>query len=140
MKKIIDFFVAAYFSVVYKKLDETTRLENALIVLDFLFGLNGASLFFRILPIICSIPLIGNHLKFSSPFAGVFFIAMAAGLITLIINRFLKKYYSEQQSRYIKTISEKYPRVLLILFIFVHFLVSIFLFVYCMKYTLCLRP
>lgn len=48
MKKIIDFFVAAYFSTVYKKYED--RLGNALLLLEISFAINGLSLFF------CSIP------------------------------------------------------------------------------------
>ena len=108
MKKIIDFMVAAYFSLVYKKLDETTRLENALIVLTIAFGFNGLSLFFCLLPLICSIPLIGNYLKLSSSFAYVVFIVVAATLIARIISHFLNKYYSIRKNNGV-TLKKSYP-------------------------------
>lgn len=139
MKKIIDFMVAAYFSLVYKKLDETTRLENALIVLTIAFGFNGLSLFFCLLPIICSIPLIGNLMKLLSSL-DVVLIVVAGALIAFIINHFLNKYYSEQQSSYIKSYSEKFPKALLIFVVVVHYMASIFLFLFCVKYTSCLTP
>lgn len=140
MKKIIDFFVAAYFSMVYKKLEETTRLENALIVLTIFWGFNGISLFLCSLPLIRSIPLIGNYLKLSSPYAYGVLICVVGILIMYIIKYFLNQYYSEQQSGYIKTYSERFPRVLLILFVITHYLSSVLFACYSLSFMSYLRP
>lgn len=137
MKKIIDFFVAAYFSTVYKKYED--RLGNALFLLEISFAINGLSLFFCSIPLFCSLPYVGKHIKLSSPYVlGVMFFLLFM-LTTYIVKHFLEKYYSQQYD-YIKAYSEKFPRVLSILFVIVHYLGSAFLGLFCMKYTLCLKP
>ncbi len=137
MKKIIDFFVAAYFSTVYKKYED--RLGNALFLLEISFAINGLSLFFCSIPLFCSLPYVGKHIKLSSSFAYGAIIFLVFMLITYIVKHFLEKYYSQQYD-YIKAYSEKIPRVLSILFVIVHYLGSAFLGLFCMKYTLCLKP
>lgn len=137
MKKILDFMVAAYFSTVYKKYDD--RLGNALVLLNISFAINGLSLFFCSIPLFCSLPYVGKHIKLSSSFAYGTMIFLVFMLIMYIIKHYLEKHYL-QQTEYIKAYSENFPRALLILFVVVHYSVSAFIGLFCMKYTLCLRP
>ncbi|MBR2195528.1 MAG: hypothetical protein IJ911_07930 [Salinivirgaceae bacterium] len=133
MKKIIDFFVAAYFSTVYKKCED--RLERGLTVLSIPLGFNGLSLFYCLLPIVYSIPLVGECLKHFSPYTFGVIIFIITVLICFGIKHKLKNIYSTQQYEYIKFFSEKFPRFLLILFVVVHYLGSAFLMIYCMKFA-----
>lgn len=137
MKKIIDFFVAAYFSIGNKEYENS--LGKGLLLLNIPFAFNGLSLFCFSLPFCCSLPLIGNHMKLQSPFAYMVMIFIVTAFMAFVVRHFLEKYYSEQYE-YIKAFSKKFPRALLILFVVVHYLGSAFLFVYCLKFTSCLIP
>lgn len=138
MKKIFDFFVAAYFSIGNKEYESS--LKKGLVLLNFSFSFNCLSLFCCFLPFCCSIPTIGNHLKLQSPSAYVIMLIIVTAIIAFVIKHFLEKNYSAQQYEYIKAFSEKFPRALLIPFVVVHYLGATFLMIYCMKFSLCLIP
>jgi hypothetical protein len=121
--KAIDFIIVTYFAI-FKKYG-VKGLEAGIYVLIFPLTYNILSLIFYLTY------LINNNARgLINPIIivvlGLFIIFPAKKLLN---NNYLGKF--EQM----KIICDKYPRILLVLFPIVHLPVSIFLGVYCLKFT-----
>lgn len=118
---IIDFFVAAYFSIGGNK-REKKSLEAAILVLKMPFVFNIFTLFLYVVP-----PLLGKFIKIQTN-SGIWTFMFLTGIIILFgISKFLDKRYSNKYE-YIKTLYNKVPRLLLMLFMLIHFFGSILWF------------
>lgn len=139
MKKIMDFMVAAYFSLVYKKLDETSRLERAIYVLNLLFILNIAAIEHCLIAIINKLTGIDTFY-----FENIELEVMVVDFIPLIIIGFmtlhlLEKVYLNEKG-YSRILEMKIPRWGGVLVVIAHFLISLFLFFYTMRFLPHLPP
>ncbi len=121
--KIIEFLVVIYFSI-FKKYG-LKGVEAGIYFLLFPLTFNILSLLFYLSYLISNKE--GNLI---SPFA-IFVIGLviAFGLRKLLNKIYLTKYEQIKVSR------EKYPRILLVLVPIVHWLISVFLVVYCLNFT-----
>jgi len=117
---IIDFFVATYFAIGGNKYAEKS-LEASLLALNISFTFNALTLFMHIIP-----PFLGRFFKIQTSPG----LALAGSLICFIlwylIDKSLEGYYLDKYE-YIKTLYNKFPRILLFLFVMVHFLGSVVL-------------
>lgn len=121
--KIIEFLVVIYFSIFNKY--GLKGVEAGIYFLLFPLTFNILSLLFYLSYLISNKE--GNLI---SPFA-IFVIGLviAFGLRKLLNKIYLTKYEQIKVSR------EKYPRILLVLVPIVHWLISVFLVVYCLNFT-----
>ena len=121
--KIIDFIVVTYFSI-FKKYG-LKGVEAGIFFLLFPLTFNILSLFFYLSYLISNKE--GNLI---SPVI-IFVIGL---VVAFTVRKLLNKIYLSKYE-YIKAFSEKYPRILLILVPIIHWPVSIFFVVYCLKFT-----
>ena len=138
MKRIIDFFVAAYTLFLPQRYEEK-RLEVGIFVSSLALTMNGISLFFFSLPYVCALPLIGEHIKLSSPKSYGVMIFIIFIVLGYFIKQLLEKTYMGRYD-YIKTNFGKIHRIVMMAVVITHYLASIFICFYCMKFLLCLRP
>ncbi len=121
--KIIDFIVVTYFSI-FKKY-ELKGVEAGIFFLLFPLTFNILSLFFYLSYLISNKE--GNLV--SPVMIFVFGLVVAFGVRKLLNKIYLVKY------EYIKIFCEKYPRILLVLIPIIHWPLSVFFVVYCLKFT-----
>jgi len=121
--KIIDFIVVAYYSI-FKKYG-LKGVEAGIFFLLFPLTFNILSLFF------CLSYLINNKEgNLISPVM-IFVIGL---IVAFAVRKLLNKIYLVKYE-YVKMFSEKYPRILLVLVPIIHWPVSVFFVVYCLKFT-----
>lgn len=121
--KIIDFIVVTYFSI-FKKYG-LKGVEAGIFFLHFPLTFNILSLIFYLSYLISHKE--GNLI--SPVMIFVIGLIVAFGVIKLFNKIYLVKY------DYVNTFCEKYPRILLVLVPIIHWPVSVFFVVYCLKFT-----
>ena len=123
--KIIDFVVASYFAIL-KNYGEKGFYATVSLVVILPFTVNILSLIFYLSQFVRS--SVGHII---TPF-----VVVVLGLfISFSIKSIFGKLYSKKYG-YIKTFSEKFPRIFLVFVAIIHYLLSIIFFVYCMKFIL----
>jgi hypothetical protein len=121
--KIIDFIVVTYFSI-FKKYG-LKGLEAGIYFLLFPLTFNLLSVFFYLSYLINS-----KTSNLISPFV-IFFIGFTAAYTA---RKLLNKIYLEK-FKYIRALSDRYPRILLLILPIIHWPVSVFFVFYCLKFT-----
>ena len=133
----MDFMVAAYFSLVYKKYDETSRLKRAIHVLNLLFILNMAAIMNCLIAMI--IKLMGIETFYLDNIIIVVVQYILLIFIGFMTSRLLEKVYFNGKG-YSQILEIKMPRYLGVIVVIAHYLISLFLFIYTLTFLPHLPP
>ena len=131
MKKIFDFMVAAYTLFLPQRYGEK-RIEAGVWILNIILAINEFSL------ICCILHIVGKYVKIENIYIYGSFIFCSFIVLYFSIKKLDSSYLYKYD--YIKTKYDNIPQLLMIFVVVAHYLVSIFIVFYCMKFLLSLRP
>ena len=127
MKKIIDFMVAAYTLFMPQRYKEK-RLEAGILMLNIPLIANGLALFFFVSS------LFKNILNLEDSIIITFIYVIIPGIIIgFVVKKYLETNYLDKYE-YIKTKFKRIPQIVLINIVVIHFLGSILLFFFCLRF------